>query len=199
MRPWSLGLVFKLRVVSIRRLVSKTNPSGRLRPFPSIIAEKRFADPIGLESDILLTIESLSHELQNRLEQRGEGARRIQLILFRADGKVIRLDVGTAAPLRDPARIRRLFSDRLAVLGDEYDPGFGFDMIRLAVQASERLDAKQGASQIPIMQTISLISSTGSAPGSVSQASAVLRFRTRIFQNSRRWPFPLMHAFRRNP
>jgi protein ImuB len=113
------------------------------RPFPSIVVEKRFLDPVGLESGILLTVESLTCELQSRLEQRGEGARRIQLILFRTDGRVMRLDVGTAAPLRDPVRIRRLFSDRLAGLVDEYDPGFGFDIIRLAVHVSERLDPEQ--------------------------------------------------------
>jgi protein ImuB len=77
------------------------------------------------------------------LERRGEGARVLQLSLFRADGKVVRLDVGTAAPLRDPSRIRRLFVERLAVLSDEYDPGFGFDMIRLAVRVSEPLEHRQ--------------------------------------------------------
>jgi len=112
-------------------------------PVPVAMAEKRFPDPIAMESDVLEAIEQLARELERMLERRGEGARLLQLALFRADGKVIRLEVGTAAPLRDPARMRRLFIDRLAVLGDEYDPGFGFDMIRLAIGASERLDPKQ--------------------------------------------------------
>lgn len=112
-------------------------------PVPLILADKRFPDPVVLESDVLMTVENLGCELKAMLERRGEGARLIQLALFRADGKVVRLDVGTAAPLRDPARIRRLFADRLSVLSDACDPGFGFDMVRLAVRVSERLDPRQ--------------------------------------------------------
>jgi protein ImuB len=36
-----------------------------------------------------------------------------------------------------------LFADRLAVLGDECDPGFGFDMLRLSAVVTERLDPQQ--------------------------------------------------------
>ena len=39
--------------------------------------------------------------------------------------------------MRNPAEIRALFVERLAALADEYDPGFGFDMMRLAVTAAE--------------------------------------------------------------
>jgi protein ImuB len=112
-------------------------------PLPLIVAEKRFADPIALESDVLMTVENLARELKLMLERRGEGARLIQLVLFRVDGKVIRIEVGTAAPLRDPVRIRRLFTDRLALFSDEYDPGFGFDAIRLAAGVSENFEARQ--------------------------------------------------------
>ena len=73
------------------------------------------------------------------LERRGEGARLIQVALFRTDGKVHRLEIGTGAPLRDPARVRKLFEDRLAVLGDACDPGFGYDMVRLSALVTERM------------------------------------------------------------
>jgi protein ImuB len=112
-------------------------------PVPAAMAEQRFPDPIGREEDVLGTIEHLAHELDLVLERRGEGARLMQVALFRADGKVHRLELGTAAPLRDPARVRRLFADRLAVLGDECDPGFGFDMLRLSALVTERLDPQQ--------------------------------------------------------
>jgi protein ImuB len=112
-------------------------------PVPVAMAEQRFPEPIGHEEDVLGTIEHLAHELDRVLERRGEGARLMQAALFRADGKVHRLQLGTAAPLRDPVRIRKLFADRLAVLGDECDPGFGFDMLRLSAQVTERLDPQQ--------------------------------------------------------
>ena len=75
-------------------------------PLPAAMAEQRFPDPIGREEDVLGTIEHLAHELGRVLERRGEGARLMQVALFRADGKVHRLELGTAAPLRDPARVR---------------------------------------------------------------------------------------------
>jgi protein ImuB len=112
-------------------------------PVPAAMAERRFPDPIALESDVLGTIEQLARELDRVLELRGEGARLMQVALFRADGKVHRLELGTAAPLRDPARVRRLFAERLAVLGDACDPGFGFDMLRLSALVTERLDPEQ--------------------------------------------------------
>ena len=48
-----------------------------------------------------------------------------------------------AEPLRDPARVARLFADRLDVIGDEFDPGFGFDMVRLCALVTERSDPQQ--------------------------------------------------------
>ncbi len=112
-------------------------------PVPSFLVEQRFAEPIGREEDVLGTVHHLAGELAHAMERHGKGALRLQAALFRTDGKVARIEIGTAAPLRDPDRIRRLFLDRLAVLGDEADPGFGFDMIRLSALAVDRLDPVQ--------------------------------------------------------
>ena len=112
-------------------------------PLPIAMAERRFPDPIAREDDVLGTIEQLAHELGRVLERRGEGVRLVQLALFRADGAVHRLEIGTGAPLRDPARVRKLFEDRLAALGDACDPGFGYDMVRLAALVVERCDPVQ--------------------------------------------------------
>jgi protein ImuB len=112
-------------------------------PVPAFLAERRFAEPIGRDEDVLGTLLHLARELSRAMERHGKGARRLQTALFRTDGKVARVEIGTAAPLREPERIRKLFIDRLAVLGDEADPGFGFDMIRLSALAVERLDPAQ--------------------------------------------------------
>jgi protein ImuB len=112
-------------------------------PVPACVAERRFAEPILLEADVLGTIEGLARELGRILERRGEGARRLQVALFRTDGRVERAEVGTGAPLRDPARIRALFVERIAAAGDMADPGFGFDVIRLAALATERCEPTQ--------------------------------------------------------
>ena len=113
------------------------------RPVPEAIAERRFPEPIVYEDDVLGTVEHLAGDLARVLERRGEGARLLELALFRADGAVHRLEVGTAAPLRDPRRIRRLFTDRLAALGDACDPGFGYDTVRLSARIAARSDPFQ--------------------------------------------------------
>jgi protein ImuB len=112
-------------------------------PIPAAIAEQRFAEPIALERDVLGTIEKLAGKLSALLERRGEGARLLQAALFRTDGKVFRIEVGTSESLREAARIRHLFADRLGVIGDEVDPGFGYDMLRLAALVTERSEPAQ--------------------------------------------------------
>jgi len=112
-------------------------------PVPAALTEQRFAEPIALERDVLGTIERLAGKLAAVLERRGEGARLLQVALFRADGQVFRIEAGTSEPLRDPKRVARLFAERLSVVGDECDPGFGFDMIRLAALVTERNEPQQ--------------------------------------------------------
>src|SRR3954468_24618989 len=92
-------------------------------PVPAALTEQRFVEPIALERDVLGTIERLAGRLSAVLERRGEGARLLQVALFRADGHVFRIEAGTSEPLREPSRVARLFAERLNVVGDECDPG----------------------------------------------------------------------------
>ena len=45
--------------------------------------------------------------------------------------------------MRDPACVARLFADRLGTIGDDIDPGFGFDMVRLCALVTERSEPQQ--------------------------------------------------------
>ncbi len=118
-------------------------------PLPSYVVEQPFAEPILLERDVLGTIARLAARLERILEQRGEGARVLQAALFRTDGTVYRIRLGTSAPLRDPAAVTRLFADRLTAIGDDCDPGFGFDVVRLSALAAERCDEVQAGLTTP--------------------------------------------------
>src|SRR5262249_58021350 len=82
-----------------RALGRADEPISPRLPLPSCVAERRFADPIALEADVLGTIAQLAGEMARVLERRGEGARLHQAALFRTDGQVRRIEVGTAAPL----------------------------------------------------------------------------------------------------
>jgi protein ImuB len=113
------------------------------RPAPPLIAERRFAEPITREDDIAATLTSLAATLANSFETRGLGARALELALFRVDGFVARTAVGTSRPIRAPQLILDLFREKFAGLGESFDAGFGFDTIRLAVQATASSDPAQ--------------------------------------------------------
>jgi nucleotidyltransferase/DNA polymerase involved in DNA repair len=52
--------------------------------------------------------------------------------------------VGTGRPLRDPKRMTRLLSDKIETI----DPGFGIEIMTLAVTVAEPLAPKQAASNL---------------------------------------------------
>jgi len=114
-----------------------------LQPVAELIHEKRFPEPIAYEDDIKATILHLAKNICQRLEKHRRGMRQCELLLFRADGEVVSLKVEASSPLRDPQRIRSLFDERLASLHDEWDAGFGFDIIQLLILRTDRLDASQ--------------------------------------------------------
>jgi protein ImuB len=112
-------------------------------PLPPYIAERSFAEPITQEDFVLETIEHLAADLARRMEVRGDGARALQVTLYRVDGAVRRLSVATSKPLRDTRALCRLFKERFATLADELDPGFGFDVVRLSVTTTEKTEPLQ--------------------------------------------------------
>ncbi|WMT89054.1 DNA polymerase Y family protein [Pelagibacterium sp. H642] len=113
------------------------------RPLPDFVAEQRFADPIGLRDDISLALETLSERLCAQLHRHGQGGRCFEAAFFRADGKVTRIELLSGQPLKDAKSLRRLFDMRLEALTDPLDPGFGFDLIRLAALAGDDMPAAQ--------------------------------------------------------
>jgi protein ImuB len=126
-----------------RALGREDEPLNPRLPVAPYVADQSFPEPIVREEDVLGIVERLALRLKLALERQGEGAREIALTLFRTDGAVRRIAAGTARPLRDPGAIRALFVERLAALGDELDPGFGFDLARLAVVIAEPLPDEQ--------------------------------------------------------
>ncbi len=126
-----------------RALGREGEPLTPLLPVASYFAEQPFPEPIAREEDILAVTERLTRRLAVMLERRGEGLRRVQLALFRTDGKVHRIEAGTSRPIRDAGEVRALFVERLAALADPIDPGFGFDLARLSVTLAEPTPAQQ--------------------------------------------------------
>jgi protein ImuB len=137
------------------------------RPVPALTAERRFAEPILAVDDVARVIRSLAGHLADPLEARQEGARALELALFRVDGQVTRLTVGASRPLRDPALVLGLFAEKLKRMGETIDFGFGIETVRLAVTASDRDDPAQ-------------IDLAGSAEASADLAHLVDRLGARL-------------------
>jgi protein ImuB len=95
------------------------------------------------QGSLLSTLSSLARALLPAFDRHGLGARHLSASFFRIDGEVARLDVKTASPLKAPDRIAALFAERLTALASEWDAGFGFDVVRLAVHHAEPFETAQ--------------------------------------------------------
>jgi len=110
---------------------------------PEIAVETRFAEPVAMTETVLAALDELMRRAANELSDRTRGGRRFEAALFRSDGHVARLEIDTGQPTRDAGVLARLFRERIDTLADPLDPGFGYDLIRLAVPVTEPLVAHQ--------------------------------------------------------
>lgn len=128
----------------VRRVLGEADPPlTPRRPAPTLWAERRFVEPIGRAEDVEAVIADLLTEAVAKLSERREGGRVFEASFFRADGAIRRIAVETGRPVRDGKAILRLFREKLDALADPIDPGFGFDIIRLALPVTEPLDTLQ--------------------------------------------------------
>jgi protein ImuB len=114
-----------------------------LRPPPDCMVERHFPEPLAQREPIEDALRDLMLETALLLERRGQGGRAFEACFFRADGAVRQLRVETLRPTRDPKILLRLFHEKLDVLADPLDPGFGFDALRLAVPRAEKFATTQ--------------------------------------------------------
>jgi protein ImuB len=114
-------------------------PARALMPPPRFAVRQNFAEPLVSSEGVMATLGALAHRLGEDLAANHQGARRLVLALYRADGSLARIAAGLSRPSRDAAHFHRLLADRLAGV----DLGFGVDLMTLAAPASEPLGAGQ--------------------------------------------------------
>ena len=115
-----------------------------LRPEDMIESRRSFAEPIAAAETIARYIGKLVDALCAALEQRGLGARRLDLLCQRVDNRMETVRIGLARPVRDPKRLTRLLCDKIETI----DPGLGIEIMSLAATITEPLAAKQAASSL---------------------------------------------------
>jgi protein ImuB len=113
------------------------------RPPPSLGFEQRLAEPLLTAQAADRVLACLAARAATRLARLGLGGRRFLATLGRTDGVEQALEVESSRPLRDAPAILALFAERVAGLADPLNPGFGYDLVRLSVQAAEPLAPEQ--------------------------------------------------------
>lgn len=101
--------------------------------------KRGFGEPIAAAETIARYVALLCDSLCAALEERGLGARRLDLICRRIDGAPQAVRISLARPMRDAARMTRLIAERIVTI----DPGFGIEAMSLAATKAEPLGAAQ--------------------------------------------------------
>lgn len=119
-------------------------PIEQVRP-PDIVEVRRaFAEPIGAAETLARYIGKLVAQLCALMEQRGLGARRLDLVCQRVDSQAQAIRVGMAMPVRDAKRLTRLLCDKIETIA----PGFGIEIMSLAATSAEPLERTQVVSSL---------------------------------------------------
>ncbi|MEZ5921534.1 MAG: DNA polymerase Y family protein [Parvularculaceae bacterium] len=124
---------------------TEVEPLVPIIPAPRYYSERKLAEPVSTVEAVKSILALLAHDLAEDLAQDALGARHFELALFRVDNEITRMSIGTSAPARDAKHIVRLFENRLDDLKDDYDAGFGFELLRLSAFDVRPLDVRQRA------------------------------------------------------
>jgi protein ImuB len=102
------------------------------QPVPPAEVELSWPEPILTTAAVASACVALAIQLVEVLATRGQGATALQLAVYRVDGLVKRIDLRLASPCRHAETLAGLIALRLDHLDDPLDPGFGYDLVRLA-------------------------------------------------------------------
>lgn len=121
---------------ALGRIDEPVNPRLPASPHEARLA---FAEPILEAEAIAAALDRLLGGLCGHLASEQLGARQLRLALFRVDGSLQHVAIGTSRPNRDPRALRRLFAPSF----DKLDPGFGIEAMSLIVTQAEPLEDLQ--------------------------------------------------------
>lgn len=119
-------------------------PIEPLRTPELVEVSRNFQEPIGAPETIEKYVRRLVGQLAAKLEKRGLGVRRSDLVIYRVDNTTQSLRAGLAKPVRDPTRLSKLLCDRI----EKIDPGYGIEKMVLVAIMAEPLEEKQVASSL---------------------------------------------------
>ncbi|MEO6152662.1 MAG: DNA polymerase Y family protein [Croceibacterium sp.] len=141
---------------------------------PDAWAQRRLLEPIRHRELLDQVVADLAGDLALELERRGEGARRLELGMWRVDGDALFRPLELAAATRDAGHIARLFAAKL----DDIDAGFGIELVRLRAAWAEPLALAQSDLD------------NGAEPAGTTLAVCIDRLTVRLGEGAVRRPVP---------
>ena len=105
--------------------------------------EQSLMEPVSHLEGVRLCLQTLSWQMQVHLKADGKGARQLELRLFRVDGHVERLCVGSSQLCDEAGYMQLLFDEILARLQSDVDLGYGIDFVSLSAFSVEDMQAEQ--------------------------------------------------------
>ena len=139
-RRFGSGLLLRLD----QALGHAPEPMQPVVPPEVIVVRRSFVEPISTAEAFATVILVLVEAACRQLEQRGEGARRLDLVFERVDATTQVVQIGTARPVRDARHLGRLLDERI----EDVDPGPGVEAMRLVLPLVEPLHPGQQASDL---------------------------------------------------
>jgi protein ImuB len=109
-------------------------------PVEMPLVQRRLLEPIRHRDLLDQVVADLAADMERELEDQGQGARRLELGMWRVDNEVVARKLELAAATRDAAHIGRLFAAKL----DDVEAGFGIELVRLRASWTEPLALSQG-------------------------------------------------------
>lgn len=103
------------------------------------LVQRRLMEPIRHRDLLDQVLVDLAADMARELEGLGQGARRLELGMWRVDGEVVVRRLELAAATREAGHIARLFGAKL----DDIDAGFGIECVRLRASWAEPLALAQ--------------------------------------------------------
>ncbi|WP_067679460.1 DUF6504 family protein [Tsuneonella dongtanensis] len=127
-------------LVRLDQLLGKVpEPLLPVIPTEMPLVQRRLMEPIRHRDLLDRVLADLAADMARELEGKGQGARRLELGLWRIDGEVVVRRLELAAATREAAHIVRLFSAKI----DDVDAGFGIETVRLRASWAEPLALAQ--------------------------------------------------------
>lgn len=115
------------------------------RPAPPVFALRRFLEPIFTAETVLQVAQDLCGDAIEKLDVRGAGVLRAELVLFGVDGRDRVIGVNVSKPLREVKPLMRLFREKLNIVGENLNAEFGFEAARLDVVRLAELNERSRA------------------------------------------------------